>query len=933
MMHLRTRRGLALAGGALALLAILAVLAGPAAADERFVGTWKAEGTDEELGAYTGTVHVTLDDAGRLNVRGAYRFAEGKQEFSAPARVDGDRLAFAWESRGSVTGIAGALLGEEDRAESTRYTASYRVGDEPSTLDGTWRVSRSVRRRDVWSRGVMAITSVRPDEVALGETHEVIVRGELLPAPEGGPRVELRRSGRRDTNLAVEHVSTNAAGTRMTLSVAVDRRAVLGPRDLRVDDETVTDAVSVVAPESSDDEPPNLRLVPAFPRLRFFRPVYFTAWPGGGDEVVVVEQQGMIYRFPNRPDVTRSDLSVVLDLRRKVTMRGNEQGLLGLAFDGDTAYVHYSERRSDGDGVISRFAIDGGEIDRFSEQVLLRVSQPYENHNGGMLAIGPDGNLYIGLGDGGAADDPFRNGQNTFTHLGTILRIDPNGRGRSGRPYGIPSGNPFASGQRGAPEVFAWGMRNPWRFSFDRSTGELWVGDVGQERYEEVDVVPGSGGNFGWRRWEGFSSFDRSSPGDDAIDPVLHYPAEEGKSIIGGYVYRGPTIGWLQGRYVFADYVTGNVWSAKRGGERSLPSRRWRSQDGVAVHLITASRLNISSFGEDASGELFACAFDGRIYRFEGGAPPAAAHAAFIADTDIFDELEGGASGLDANDRSIPYTVNAALWSDGISKDRHIDLPAGGQLLPRDGLGWDAPPGARFVKTFHYERVRGDPSTKTLLETRVIQREEGGGWSALTYIWNEAGTDARAAQRSSTRTLTIQEPDGSVTRQRWYFPSQSDCFKCHTQAAGVLLGITTAQLNTGGQIEALADRGHIDADELPARLPTRMRSGSVAGRARAYLDANCSFCHRPGAPGNARIDLRHDIPLSAARMIDEPPAQSSMGLGRGARIIRPGEPERSTLFERMRHRGRTGVMPPLATAEVDEAALEMLEQWIREMGQ
>ena len=348
-----------------------------------------------------------------------------------------------------------------------------------------------------------------------------------------------------------------------------------------------------------------LELERAFPALTFERPILFTHAGDGSGQVYVVEQHGVIHRL-DPSTAERTD--VFLDISARVSRGGNEEGLLGLAFDPAFAengrfYVYYSAaspRRS----VLSRFETDGSGLgDDASESVLLEVPQPFSNHNGGMIEFGPDGMLYVALGDGGSAGDPQRNGQNLDTLLGAILRIDVTQTG--GAPYAVPNDNPFV-GQGGARgEIWAYGLRNPWRFSFDRETGDLWTGDVGQNALEEVDIVQ-RGGNYGWNVMEGSRCFRSSSCNPDDFEaPVAEYGRDLGCSITGGYVYRGQRLPDLRGIYLYADYCSGRIWGLRYDGERVTEQ----------AQLARAS-FQIPSFGEDEAGEVYVLGFNGGIYTF-----------------------------------------------------------------------------------------------------------------------------------------------------------------------------------------------------------------------------------------------------------------------------------------------------------------------------
>jgi glucose/arabinose dehydrogenase len=349
----------------------------------------------------------------------------------------------------------------------------------------------------------------------------------------------------------------------------------------------------------------------AFPALGFSRPVDLQNAGDGSDRLFVVEQAGRILVFENRTDVATS--SVFLDIRERVNDAGNEEGLLGLVFHPDYEnngyfYVNYSAsnpRRN----VIARYSVSSSDpdvADKDSETVLLTFAQPYSNHNGGQLAFGPDGFLYIATGDGGSGGDPQNNAQNRSSLLGKILRIDVDNTAGD-RAYAIPRDNPFAGNESGyAEEIYAYGLRNPWRFSFDPGTGRLWTGDVGQNLYEEVDIIE-NGKNYGWRIMEGFACYNPASGCDQTglIKPIVEYGRDQGASITGGHVYRGAGVPELQGQYVYADFVTGRIWGLTYNGPGDIDNQ-----------LLLASSQNISSFGVDESGELYICSFGGGVYRF-----------------------------------------------------------------------------------------------------------------------------------------------------------------------------------------------------------------------------------------------------------------------------------------------------------------------------
>jgi glucose/arabinose dehydrogenase len=299
----------------------------------------------------------------------------------------------------------------------------------------------------------------------------------------------------------------------------------------------------------------------------------------------------------------------VLDLTGQVSL-GGEQGLLGLAFAPSGRYLYVNYTDTNGDTHVTEYAIRGERADLASRRDVLVVEQPYENHNGGNLVFGPDGYLYIGLGDGGSGGDPQGNGQSLSALLGKMLRIAPRPDGE--RAYGVPSDNPFVGRAQARPEIWAYGLRNPWRYSFDRETGDLWIGDVGQSAWEEVDLQPSgsSGGeNYGWNRMEGDHPYDGAEPPAEVARPVFEYSHDDGGcTVVGGYVYRGESIPELVGAYVFADLCLGRLEAI-------------RVEDGrVTGHRVLGPVVpNVSSFGEDARGELYAMSLGGAVYRLAQG--------------------------------------------------------------------------------------------------------------------------------------------------------------------------------------------------------------------------------------------------------------------------------------------------------------------------
>jgi glucose/arabinose dehydrogenase len=372
------------------------------------------------------------------------------------------------------------------------------------------------------------------------------------------------------------------------------------------DDDSGSDAATTAAAETTKTEKPA-----GDPRLEkvgdFDQPVFVAQQPGSED-LLVVEQPGRIQRVARG-----GETSTALDISQKVT-DGGEQGLLSVAFAPDfkssrALFAYYTD--ADENQRVVRFTVaEDGTVDPASEREVLVMEDFASNHNGGLVLFGPDGMLYIGTGDGGIADDPERNGQNLDSLLGKILRIDPATTGNE-KPYVTPPDNPFSGEQGARPEIYSYGLRNPWRFSFDRETDDLSIGDVGQNSLEEIDFVgagEGAGANFGWSAFEGTERFNEDQEADGHVEPVLTYGRSDGCSVTGGYVVRDPALPALTGRYVYGDYCAGEVRSFRpEHGGGSFQAVGDRSEDLQVPGL--------SSFAEGSAGEIYATSHEGPVFR------------------------------------------------------------------------------------------------------------------------------------------------------------------------------------------------------------------------------------------------------------------------------------------------------------------------------
>lgn len=671
-----------------------------------------------------------------------------------------------------------------------------------------------------------------------------------------------------------------------------------------------------------------------FANLSFQSPVLMIQAPGDSTRWYVVEQRGVIRTFAN--DNATAAVGTFLDLQSRVHS-GGEAGLLGMAFDPGFAangrvYLSYTADPTVSGAAlesrISRFTLAGGVPDPASEEILLTLAQPYENHNGGNIAFGPDGFLYAGFGDGGSGGDPLGNGQNRSTLLGKLVRIDVS----AGGAYTIPATNPFAGGTRCATgtaaggglcqEIYAYGLRNPWRWSFDRSasTPDIWLADVGQSAWEEVDRIE-AGGNYGWNVREGahcyppsVSSCPATGNGVPLIDPVAEYSHDLGVSVTGGYVYRGASVPALAGRYVFGDFGSGRIFALLPDASGALQRTE-----------VLSSGAQISSFAQANDGELYYLDYgSGAVFRIVAGSG---------ASSGSIPTLLSQTGCVNANDATqpapglIPYAPNAPFWSDGAVKTRWLAVPDGQKITVDPATGdFDFPKGTVLVKSFVLNGQR--------IETRLFMRHtDTGNWRGYTYRWNDARTDA---------TLVSGGLVATVAGQDWVYPSETQCLQCHTAAAGSSLGLETRQINStmtypatgrsANQLDTLEAIGMFTAS--PARLTAMPdpadTSQPLAERARAYLHTNCSQCHRPGGGTPVTLDLRYTTPVGQTNACNVTPASGDLGVS-GARVITPGEAASSVLYLRMSRRDASQ-MPPLGSLHVDTAGAALIQQWIAAMG-
>jgi uncharacterized repeat protein (TIGR03806 family) len=662
--------------------------------------------------------------------------------------------------------------------------------------------------------------------------------------------------------------------------------------------------------------PPNaagVALAPAFDGLTFNQPVDLLQRPGDDTHWYLVQQDGIVKLFAN--DDTTTTTTNFLDIHTEIDQGGaGEGGLLSIAFDPqfDTNHEVFVSYTGPGAGEIKShigsFTSADGLTATGPEVPVFSLQQPYANHNGGNIMFGPDGYLYVGFGDGGSQGDPDDRVQDLGQFFGKMLRIDPDG----GSPYAVPADNPFLQTAGALPEIWAFGFRNPWRWSFDQDTGEMWVGDVGQDTWEEVDHVE-KGGNYGWSLKEAYACYKAPSPCDTGpwTDPIAAYNHTDGNSITGGFVYRGTEIPSLVGTYVYADFGSGTVWGLFYDPVTGDP------QPQV---LLPTTGIGFSSFAQGNDGEIYLLDYNaGKILKLvAAGTPPPDDFPKTLSTTGCVDPSSPSkaAAGM------IPYDVNAPLWSDGATKRRWMSVPDGLAVHVNTNGDFDYPVGTVLMKEFSVGGKRA--------ETRLLMYASDG-WSGYSYEWNDAQTEATLLPSN------LSKPFGS---QDWFYPSRSECLACHTLAAGRSLGPEVLQLNRnfkypdGATVNQLAQLQHIgmfDADigyppSLPALPSPTGSTGSVEDRARAYMHANCSICHRPQGTNQANFDARFGTSFHDSGLCNGTPLEGDLG-ATGAKLLVPGDPSHSLISLRI-HANDSNRMPPVGRHVVDTQGAALIDQWI-----
>ena len=635
---------------------------------------------------------------------------------------------------------------------------------------------------------------------------------------------------------------------------------------------------------------------------------------------LIAEQGGVVSVFDHDP--VAATKHVLLDISDKIA-KGQEGGLQSVVYHPNYPedrrvflfYTTYSSSNNQAKPfsliISSVVSTDGGQtLDPATEEILLDIPSATTTHNGGTLAFGPDGYLYISVGD--EARSNFNALDNTNLR-GTVLRIDVDG----GTPYAIPADNPLV-GTEFRPEIYAWGFRNPFRMTFD-DTGRLWLADVGGDDWEEIDIVE-KGSNYGWPKMEG--AHCRLAPCDnpDFVDPVFEYPHDvggfDGSSAVGtGAVYKGSLFPDLVDKFIFADIVTGRTWAISFDENGNAVTEQVSQSIGTNNRHLT--------IGPD--GELYA--IQGfRLMRMVPRDPVfGSSFPSKVSEIGCFDPANPTMPGA----ALIPYEINVPFWSDGARKSRWMVIPDGEQIsIDSDGR-FIFPVGSMLFKNFRLG------SANRLTETRMLVRHADGGWAGYTYEWNYGQTDASLVAVDGKETVKAG--------QAYSYPSRNGCIQCHNEAATFALGpeiqelnrsieypstgLLANQLETYDAIGLLAAPLGADPEDLPALPETNDATVSLEQRARAYLHSNCATCHRPGGPGRGELDFRFKTPLQDTGMINKPPMLEDLGIV-NARIVAPGDPDRSILAVRMGSRSTAIMMPPLGSHLVDTNGVSLIHQWI-----
>ena len=662
------------------------------------------------------------------------------------------------------------------------------------------------------------------------------------------------------------------------------------------------------------------QIKPAFRNIRFQNPSCIEEIPGA-NRLLVTEIGGKVFSVAKEPDASQADL--VVDL---ADLSGDSVSVFDADFhpgflENRQLFVCYVHPGEGGHTRVSRFMMSGATPPKIvpdSEQVV--ITWPRGGHNGGCLEFGKDGYLYIATGDGAGPNPPdgLTTGQDISDLLGAVLRIDVD-RSEGDRAYRIPPNNPFVDLEGARPEIWAYGLRNPWKIGVDSVTGDVFAADNGWETWEMVHRIV-RGGNCGWPVMEGhivLRSEVEIGP-TPIIPPMQVHSHTEANSVIGGPVYRGDKLPGLNGSFIYGDYITGTIWAV-----------RAEENDTSAQQTLVDTDLRITSFTEGSEGELYVLDYDftGQIYELAQSdrIDTSTNFPRQLSETGLFTSLEN----LDPAPGVVPYDVVVPRWMDGAEGRRWIAIP--GDDVVKLASGEDAaayPDGTTFVKQLNLPGKGDDQPIR--LETQLLHYE-GGPWRPYSYLWNEEEKDATLVDSSGAdRKLKSAGESGVPLARTWHVSASNECKLCHNAGSRFVLGFTPNQLE--GQLSALVAQKVLGV--LP-KVPQEQRlvhphdkSQVLNDRARSYLHANCAMCHHPGGNAIVSFYLKRDMPFEELR------TGKGTGIGtfgmRNAKLIAPGDPYRSLVTYRMSKLGYSR-MPYIGSQIVDSAGVALVSEWIRSL--
>jgi uncharacterized repeat protein (TIGR03806 family) len=691
----------------------------------------------------------------------------------------------------------------------------------------------------------------------------------------------------------------------------------------------------------SPDPPPPYRVKKVYPDLKIRYPIAIKQQPDSDRYLFIDEKTpySPTRLLRMKADQADSNFEVLLDMKGvayEIAFHPDfkKNGYMYLGHNDPTPPDGHKTR-------ITRYTIDPKppyKFDPKSEKIIIEWAS--DGHNGGAMAFGIDGMLYVTSGDGTSDSDRNIVGQDMSKLLSKVLRIDVDHPDKD-RAYSVPKDNPFVEMKDARPETWAYGFRNPWRITVDKKTGHVWVAQNGQDLWEQAYLVR-KGENYGWSVTEGSHEFypNRKTGPTPIVKPTVEHHHSEARSLTGGIVYYGEKYPDLRGAYIYGDYSTGKIWGVKHDGTKII----WHK-------LLADSRLAITGFAADVQGELLICDHHtpeqgGGFYTLEPTPKdlPPSTFPKKLSDSGLFKSVKGHVM----QPALIPYSVNAQLWSDGAYKERWIALPGADSKMEFSHKGgWNCPDKTVLVKSFALEMEEGNPASRRWIETRFLTNQQGE-WFGYSYLWNDEqteGTLVEAGGRDREYTIKVakskEHPDGE-RRQKWHYPSRAECMVCHSRAANWVLGLSEVQMNKvhdygGVKDNQLRTLDHIGVLSVPWKEKEKFRAladpsdpkEELSARARSYLHANCAHCHVEAGGGNALMELEISTKVEKMNVLGVKPQHHTFDLP-DAKLVAPGHPESSVLLHRLSNRER-GHMPPLATNVVDREAVQMLTEWIKQL--